>query len=97
MSPLAECDNVHCKLSGMVTEAQWTSWTPADLAPYIDRTLDWFGPKRCMFGSDWPVCLLAADYRQVVNALKLALEDLDPSEQHAVLGENAVRLYRLER
>ncbi len=97
MSRLAECDNVHCKLSGMVTEAQWTSWTPADLAPYIHRALEWFGPERCMFGSDWPVCLLAADYKQVVSALKSTLEELDPSEQHAVLGENAVRLYRLER
>ena len=97
MAPLAECENVHCKLSGMVTEASWPSWTPDDLAPYIDRTLAWFGPGRCMFGSDWPVCLLAADYGRVFSALKLALDGLDPTEKREVLGENAVRVYRLAR
>jgi L-fucono-1,5-lactonase len=97
MAPLAECQNVQCKLSGMVTEAQWATWKPADLRPYIERTLEWFGPERCMFGSDWPVCLLAADYGRVFNALRVALDDLDPAEKEGVLGENAVRLYRLKR
>ena len=96
MAPLAQCANVHCKLSGMVTEASWTDWRPADLRPYVARVLEWFGPERCMFGSDWPVCLLAADYGRVIAALRDALEDLDPAMRGAVFGDNAVRVYRLE-
>lgn len=97
MAPLAECANVYCKLSGMVTEARWSDWTPDDLQPYISRALDWFGAERCMFGSDWPVCLLAADYGRVINALKLVINDLDSDAKKAVLGENAARVYRLSR
>ncbi len=94
MAPLAGCENVSCKLSGMVTEAS-VHWAPDDLAPYVDRALEWFGPERCMFGSDWPVCLLAADYGRVIDALKLTIEDLDSNSKAAILGENAVRIYRL--
>ncbi|HEY2599033.1 MAG TPA: amidohydrolase family protein, partial [Candidatus Dormibacteraeota bacterium] len=72
MAPFAGRENVTCKLSGMVTEASWTGWTPNDLKPYVNRALGWFGPERCMFGSDWPVCLLAAPYERVVHALKFA-------------------------
>jgi len=60
MLPFCDCANVSCKLSGMVTEASWTSWTADELKPYVQRALAWFGPERCMFGSDWPVCLMAA-------------------------------------
>ena len=95
MAPFADLPNVSCKLSGMVTEASWTDWTPADLVPYVRRVLDWFGPERCMFGSDWPVCLLAAGYEQVLDALRLALSELDTLETEGVLGGNAVRVYRL--
>lgn len=95
MAPFADLPNVSCKLSGMVTEASWTDWTPGDLAPYVRRVLDWFGPDRCMFGSDWPVCLLAASYGQVVEALRYAMSELNPVEIEEVLGGNAIRVYRL--
>jgi L-fuconolactonase len=95
MTPFAELTNVTCKLSGMVTEASWTEWTPDDLRPYVRRTLDWFGPERCMFGSDWPVCLLAAPYERVVEALRYAVSDLKPADRDAVFGGNALRVYGL--
>jgi L-fucono-1,5-lactonase len=61
---------VACKLSGLVTEADWKSWTPEQLEPYVRRVVGWFGRERCMFGSDWPVCLLAASYAQVLDAMR---------------------------
>ncbi|HEX7264494.1 MAG TPA: amidohydrolase family protein [Candidatus Dormibacteraeota bacterium] len=95
MAPLAKCPNVYCKLSGMVTEADWTNWSASDLLPYVTRVLDWYGPERCIFGSDWPVCLLAADYQRVVDTVKLTIEDLSPNSKSAVLGVNAERAYGL--
>jgi L-fuconolactonase len=95
MAPFAGLENVSCKVSGLVTEARWTGWTPDDLAPYIHRGLDWFGPQRFMFGSDWPVCLVAASYEQVVQAARYALAELNPAEVEAVLGGNAASVYRL--
>jgi L-fuconolactonase len=90
MVPLAGLQNVFCKLSGMVTEAHWSEWTPEDLQPYVARSLDWFGPKRCMFGSDWPVCLLAADYSRVVTTMRAIVGDSDD-----VFGATASRVYGL--
>ena len=95
LAPLAELPNAFCKLSGMVTEADWTAWRPADLAPYAGKVLGWFGPERCMFGSDWPVCLLAAGYGQVLAALEAALTGLDDAARARVLGGTAVEFYRL--
>ena len=95
MAPFADLPNVTCKLSGMVTEASWTGWTPGDLAPYIDRILAWFGPERCIFGSDWPVCLMAASYAQVLKAVRSALSALNDQYAAGVLGGNAIRVYRL--
>jgi L-fuconolactonase len=95
MAPLADLPNVTCKLSGMVTEASWTGWTPDDLAPYIDRVLGWFGAERCIFGSDWPVCLMAASYAQVLEAVRHALSALSDYDFQRVLGGNAIRTYRL--
>jgi L-fuconolactonase len=95
MAPFSECSNVSCKLSGLVNEARWHSWTPYELVPYVRRALDWFGVERCMFGSDWPVCLLAASYEQVMQALRYATSDLSPSDKDAVFGGNAVRVYGL--
>jgi L-fuconolactonase len=95
MAPFAECANVSCKLSGMVTEASWTAWSSSDLEPYVRRALAWFGPERCMFGSDWPVCLVAAPYAKVVDALRFAIRDLAADERDAVMGGNAVRVYEL--
>jgi L-fuconolactonase len=95
MAPLGECANVSCKLSGMVTEADWGNWSPDDLRPYVRRAIEWFGPERCMFGSDWPVCLLAASYGRVIDALRDTLSGLDPPATEAVMGGNATRVYRL--
>jgi L-fuconolactonase len=95
MAPLAALPNVVVKLSGMVTEADWASWTPADLRPFVAAVVDWFGVERLMFGSDWPVCLLAASYGGVVTGLEEALGALSADDEAAIFGRNAVRLYGL--
>lgn len=87
--------NVFCKLSGMVTEADWASWTVAQLRPYAATVLEAFGPSRVMFGSDWPVCLLAASYDQVVAAAEALLSGLSPDERDQVFGGVAAAVYRL--
>lgn len=91
----AQCDNVWCKLSGMVTEANWESWQPADLRPYVETALDAFGADRCMFGSDWPVCELAATYEAVFDALIGCIGGVSDSEREKILGTNAIEFYRL--
>jgi len=93
---LAELPNVACKLSGLVTEAQWDAWKPSDFRPYLDVVLEAFGPGRLMFGSDWPVCLLAGSYSDVAGLARDAIAALSPSEQEQVLGGNAARAYRIE-
>ena len=95
LRPLAAFPNVNCKLSGLVTEANWTSWTTDDLRPYVDYALELFGPDRLMFGSDYPVCLLAASYRQVLESFQELLKDLTDAEREQVFGSNAARFYRL--
>jgi L-fuconolactonase len=95
LAPLAELPNVFCKLSGMVTEADWKAWRPEDLAPYVAKVLDWFGADRCMFGSDWPVCLLAARYGQVLAALEETLAGVGEAGRARVLGGSAEEFYRL--
>src|SRR6266850_349427 len=87
----SECPNVACKLSGMITEASWTDWTPDDLRPYVRRVLGWFGPDRCMFGSDWPVCLLAGTYDGVTDTMREVLDDLRTTERDSVFGSTAIR------
>jgi L-fucono-1,5-lactonase len=96
LAALAACPNVTCKLSGMITEADWASWQPADLKPYLDHALSVFGPDRVLFGSDWPVCLLAGSYDRVVNALALNLSRLTPAEQGKIFGANAGTVYGLD-
>lgn len=96
ITPFGEQTHVTCKLSGMVTEANWTSWTPDDLRPYVETVLEVFGPARVMFGSDWPVSLLAADYGQVKAALEAALPPLTAAQEAAIFGGNAIRFYRLQ-
>lgn len=93
---LAALPNVTCKLSGMVTEANWTSWTPADLKPYADVVLDAFTPERVMFGSDWPVCLLAASYGDVVAAAETLTAHLTPAERESVFTTTATTTYSLK-
>ena len=92
---LAALPNVTCKLSGMVTEASWTDWKVSDLQPYVDVVLDAFGPERVMFGSDWPVCLLAASYAEVVQAAEELTAGLSATERDAIFGDNARRVYKL--
>ncbi|MGC1276067.1 MAG: amidohydrolase family protein [Planctomycetaceae bacterium] len=87
--------NVFCKLSGLVTEADHALWTPEDLRPYVQTALDLFGPERCLFGSDWPVCELAASYEAVFHALEEALGAISQAEHAQIFGETARRLYRL--
>jgi len=96
LGAIARLPNVSCKLSGLVTEAEWKGWSREELVPYLRRALDWFGPERSLFGSDWPVCLLAADYGCVLDLLHAALDGLDEPERAAVLGDTAVRVYRLD-
>ena len=95
MKAAAAFPNVYCKLSGMVTEADWRHWTVADLKPYVQTALEIFGPERCMFGSDWPVCELASTYQQVHNALVEALGPISASERTAIFGGTAARFYRV--
>jgi L-fuconolactonase len=95
MPGLAELPNVVVKLSGMVTEADWSTWTPKDLRPFVASVVEWFGIGRLLFGSDWPVCLLATSYAGVVRGLEEALGPLTPDESGQVFGLNAVRVYRL--
>lgn len=92
---LAAEPNVTCKLSGLVTEAGRAGWTVADLRPYADVALDAFGPSRVMFGSDWPVCLLAGSYEEVVAAAEGLTAQLSAAERDEVFGGTAARVYRL--
>ena len=92
---LATLPNTRCKLSGLVTEADWGSWTTQDLKPYADTVLDAFGPDRLMFGSDWPVCKLAADYAEVIAATRELTAGLTPAERHQVFTGTAARTYGL--
>jgi L-fuconolactonase len=93
--PLGELGNVSCKLSGMTIEADWAGWRSADLRPYVDHVLDVFGPGRLVFGSDWPLCLVAATYEQVYDAASETLDSLSASERAAVFGGNATEIYDL--
>jgi L-fuconolactonase len=95
IAPLAARENVSAKLSGLVTEADWASWTVADLRPYVLTACELFGPDRLMFGSDWPVCLLAASYPRVIEALTEALGELSPAEREAIWSATATKTYRL--
>ena len=92
---IARRDNVFCKLSGLVTEADWARWRVADLLPYAAHVLECFGPERVMFGSDWPVCELAATYQDVLATARSATEELSATERAAVFADTARRVYLL--
>ncbi len=95
LRPLAAFPNVYCKLSGLVTEANWATWQTNDLRPYADYALELFGTERLMFGSDHPVCLLAASYGQVLESFQELLKDLNGEQREQVFSGTAVRFYRL--
>jgi L-fuconolactonase len=95
VTSFADLENASWKLSGLVTEADWERWTPADLGPFVDHALAALRPERLIFGSDWPVCLLAASYPRVVATARELTANLSAAEQAAVFGENARTVYRL--
>jgi len=96
LAELARRENVYCKISGVVTEADWNRWTEEQIRPYLDTVLEVFGPSRLMFGSDWPVCLLACDYARWLAIVRRAIEKLTAGEQDRILGGTAIEAYRLE-
>jgi len=93
---LAAQPNVCAKLSGLVTEADWSRWTPADLEPYLEIGFDCFGPERLMIGSDWPVCTVAGDYQRTMRAVIDYLERRPARDRDAVFGGNAIRFWNLQ-
>jgi L-fuconolactonase len=96
ITELARRENVFCKVSGMTTEAEYSGWTPKQLQPYFDVVLSAFGPQRLLFGSDWPVCLVATEYSRWAQTVREWTQSLSQTEQAAIMGENAQRVYDLE-
>ena len=92
---IAQCENVYCKISGMVTEADWQKWKQEDFIPYLDSIIEFFGTARIMYGSDWPVCLVAASYDDVIGIAEKYFCSFSENEQKAVFGENAKKFYHL--
>src|SRR5690606_26007141 len=95
ITELASFENVCCKVSGMVTEANWKQWEENDFKHYLDIVFEAFGTKRLLFGSDWPVCLLASQYNEVVQIVENYIRQLSIEEQNDVMGQTAVKFYNL--
>ena len=95
MREVAQGANVYCKVSGICTEADWKTWCLADCSPYLDVVFEAFGPDRIMFGSDWPVCMLAGNYSQVVQLIADYTKNFSPSDKEKIFGLNAARFYRI--
>lgn len=95
MREIGACENVYCKISGMVTEADYAHWNYSQLRPYLSLILESFGTKRICFGSDWPVCLVAADYSEIVSIAKKFASEFSESEQEDFWGNNAIRFYNI--
>jgi len=93
---LAAFENVFCKVSGLVTEADWQAWKPENMRPYLEMAFECFGPSRLMVGSDWPVCTVAAPYSRVMDIVKDYLGTYAAEERDAVLGGNAAKFWRLK-
>lgn len=96
MISLAKSPNVMCKISGMVTEADWSSWESGDIKPYLDVIFNALGPDRIMFGSDWPVCLLAASYEQQLEIVETYISSFSPEDKNKIMGGNALNFYNLK-
>ncbi len=92
---IGRCENVYCKLSGMVTEAGFDTWSYTTIEPYINYVLDVFGPQRLLFGSDWPVCLVACDYGEILGLAQRFAEGLSTDEQEQFWYKNAQKFYNL--
>ena len=95
MKVIAKHKNVFCKVSGMITEADYKTWTEEELNPYLDLVFNAFGTERIIFGSDWPVCLVAGNYKEVKNIVTNYISRFSETEQKAVMGENAIKFYNL--
>lgn len=95
MKALALVENVCCKVSGMVTEADWGQWKYEDFTPYLDVVADSFGPGRLLYGSDWPVCLVAASYEDVLGLVERYFSTFSSDERDLIFGKNAVKFYNL--
>ena len=95
MEIAAQIPGMHCKISGMITEADHTQWKADDLRPYVQHVLKLFGPDRLMFGSDWPVCKLAGSWKQALAAFTQACGPLPQTEREKILGGTAMRFYQL--
>ena len=88
--------HVWCKLSGMVTLADWANWRPEQIRPFIRKSIEIFGPERCMFGSDWPVCLLAASYCETIELVRTSISRFPVEHQEAILRDSAIEAYQLD-
>lgn len=95
MQLLGQQKNVYCKISGLVTEADWKNWVPEDFSPYINTVVEAFGIDRLIYGSDWPVCLVAADYSAQLDICKMYFKDFSVLENDLFFGENAKRFYKI--
>ncbi|ULC58048.1 amidohydrolase family protein [Flaviramulus sp. BrNp1-15] len=91
----SNCKNVYCKLSGIVTEANWKTWKADEFMSYLEVVFKTFGSKRLMFGSDWPVCLLAANYNEIVTLVEKYISNLPLNDQAAIMGKNALEFYNI--
>ena len=96
MTELADYPGVYCKVSGMVTEADWNNWKKEDFLPYLDTVFDVFGANRIMFGSDWPVCTVAASYNKVIEIVQDFIKQFSSDDQEKILGKNASKIYNLK-
>jgi L-fuconolactonase len=96
LKELSRFENLYCKVSGMVTEADWERWRPEDFTPYLDVVLSAFGPRRLMFGSDWPVCTLAGSYDKVLEIVQRFMDPLTSEERDGIFGTNAIEFYKLK-
>lgn len=95
MKAIGKYPNVYCKLSGMTTEADYNNWTPEQIEPYMQLVLDAFGASRILFGSDWPVCLVAGNYTKTKELVTNFIAKLSSEEQNAIMGGNAIKFYNL--
>ena len=95
MMEIGKQKNVYCKLSGIITEADYHHWTKSEIIPYLDLVLDAYGPNRLMFGSDWPVCLVAGNYQEVKELIVNFIVKLSSDEQRNIMGANALKFYNL--
>lgn len=96
MAELAKFPNVYCKVSGMLTEADWRSWNNTDFQPYLDVVFQVFGVERILYGSDWPVCLLAGSYKEQLHVIEEYISSYSLEDQLKVMGGNAIKFYNLK-